>query len=153
MPRANVSRLHTLELPLGKFGLLVPSAAVAEIVALGPLSPVPYSPPWTLGALAWRTLAVPVISFEALLGGKAPVPGTSAKIVVFYPLSGRREWEFFGIVTVSEPRPRALDNTKVEPVSSAELPASPYIAGTLKMNEQALAIPHLDALKQVLYPL
>jgi chemotaxis signal transduction protein len=152
MPRANVSRLHTLELPLGELGLLVPSAAVAEIIALGPLSPIPYSPPWTLGAVAWRTLAVPVISFETLLGGKAPAPGPSAKIVVFYPLSGRREWEFFGIMTTSEPRPRALDNARIDRTTSTELPASPYIAGTLTMNEQALAIPDLEAMKKAFYP-
>jgi chemotaxis signal transduction protein len=153
-PRANVSRLHALEIPLRDLALLVPSATIAEIVTLTRLTPLPFAPPWAIGVVPWRTLAVPVVSFEALLGRAPAAPAASSKIVVFYPLTGRREWEFFGVLTVSEPRPRALDGAAagVEPAAASELPASTYVASGIKLNGHAIAIPDLEAMRKAFYP-
>ena len=144
-------RLHSLEVPLDGITLLLPSAAVAEVINLQDMAPVPFSQPWLNGAIGWRTLAVPVISFETLLGAPATARPAIGKIVVFYPLGGRQDWEFFAMFAASEPRPQVLDGS--QPVAEgSELPDSPYIAAGLKVDGRLILIPDLEALKKAFYP-
>ncbi len=144
-------RLHALEVPLEGMTLLVASASVAEVVNPSSLTAVPFSEPWLLGVIGWRTLAVPVVSFEALLGAPAPAGHSGGKILIFYPMSGRKEWEFYGVLATAEPRPQALDDS-LPAVTEAELPDSPYIASGLKIASQSMLIPNLEVLKKAFYP-
>ncbi|MEE8624884.1 MAG: chemotaxis protein CheW, partial [Acidiferrobacterales bacterium] len=61
--------IHLIEIPTGRLPLLVPSATIAEVINVGELSPLPLAPLWALGVTGWRTKAVVVVSFEALLAG------------------------------------------------------------------------------------
>ena len=144
-------RLHSLEVPLDGLTLIVPSAAVAEVVNSLTLTPVPFSHPWLKGVFGWRTLAVPVISFEALVGMPEPASTVAGKIVIFYPLSRRSDWEFYGMFATAEPRPQALSHS--EPVATdSELPNLPYIAAGLKVGGKLMLIPDMDEMKKVFYP-
>lgn len=144
-------RLHSLEVPLEGSTLLVPSAAVAEVINMQNLAPVPFGQPWLHGAIGWRTLAVPVISFETLLGASARAASASGKLVIFYPLAGRKDWEFFAMFATGEPRPQLLDGS--QPVAeSSQLPSSPYIAAGLKVDGRLMLIPDFEQMKKVFYP-
>lgn len=147
-----LERIHALELPLRGATLLVPSANVAEVVNVGDFTPVPLAPAWLLGVTPWRTLAVPVVSFEALMGGTVTPPTPNSKVVIFYPLPGRRDWEFYGLLTHAEPRPQTVDSALALAATSAELPDTPYVAAGLKLGGRLLAIPDLEALKKAFYP-
>ena len=144
-------RIHSLEIPVRGMALLVPSASVAEVVTAGRLAPVPGSPAWQVGVLGWRLQAVPVISFEAVTGGTPIAAGEAAKIVVFYPLPGRRPFEFFGVLTESEPRPRSIDAATAIAADPTELLDTPYVAAGLKSDGALLAIPNFGALKTLFY--
>lgn len=144
-------RLHLLEISLEGTSLLVPSATVAEVINLQNMPPIPFSQPWLKGVIAWRTLAVPVISYEVLLGGMAPANPIAGKIVILYPLSERKEWEFFGLLTNTEPRPQSADGS--QPIAdSSDLPDSPYVAGGIKVDGRVMIVPDLEALHKVFYP-
>lgn len=145
-------RIHSLEIPLGGLSLLLPSAAIAEVTSYGELDPVLGAAPWVLGVVGWRTQPVPVISFEALLGRAPAAASHSSKLVVFYPLAGRRPSDFFALLSSGEPRPRAIDTETAVAAEPAELPDTPYIAAGLRTESGVLAIPDLDALKAVFYP-
>ncbi|BAU50026.1 chemotaxis protein CheW [Sulfurifustis variabilis] len=145
-------RIHSLEIPLGGFSLLLPSAAIAEVTSYIALDPVPGGASWVLGVFGWRSHAVPVVSFEALLGRPAGAVSASSKLVVFYPLAGRRAWEFFALLSATEPRPRAIDTETAVPAGPAELPDTHYIAAGLRTENGVLAIPDLDAIKALFYP-
>lgn len=151
MKKTTGPRLHSLEVPLEGMTLLVPSAAVAEVINPQYMAPVPFSQPWLKGAIGWRTLAVPVISFETLLGASAKAVPASGKLVIFYPLGGRKDWEFFAMFATGEPRPQLLDGS--QPVAEgSELPVSPYIAAGLKVDGRVMLIPDFEQLMKVFYP-
>jgi chemosensory pili system protein ChpC len=146
------TRMHLLEIPLSRFHLLVPSATVAEVVTMSPLTMIPGMAPWVIGVLGWRGRAVPVISFEALLMSAAPEPAARAKMVVFYPLPGRSDSEFFAMLSVREPQPRVImDAADVVP-SPAGAVESPYVASTVKLGDSTLLIPDFEALRAAFYP-
>lgn len=147
-----VDRIHTLEIPLAPLSLLVPSASIAEVATLSAITPVPFAAPWLIGVIGWRTLAVPVVSFEALLTGKPVAPRPQSRVVILYPLPGRGGEDFIGVLTASEPRPRTIDAAAAVAVTASDLPSSPYIASGLRVESRAMAIPDFDALKKVLYP-
>ena len=144
-------RLHSLEVPLQEITLIVPSASVAEVINPVNMTPVPFSEPWLKGVIGWRTLAVPVVCLEVLLGGAAPVDIASGKIVICYPLNGRSDWEFYALLATAEPRPQVLDGSQTA-AERSEFPDSPYIAAGLKINDQLMFVPDLDALKKTFYP-
>ncbi len=147
-----LERIHALEIPLRDATLLMPSATVAEVVNVGEIVPIPLSPAWLLGAVPWRTLSVPVVSFEALMGGAVSAPAPGSKVVILYPLNGRRDWEFYGVLTHSEPHPQTVDSARGIAATNAELPDTPCIAAGLKLGGRLLVIPDLEALKKAFYP-
>lgn len=144
--------IHTLEIPLTGFSLLVPSAAVAEVTNPTTLTRVPGASPWFLGVMGWRTQAVPVVSFEALLGHPIPPLAAGAKIVVFYPMVESRDREFYGVVALAEPRPQQVIPSLVEPEDPQRLPDSPFIAAGVKIKGHASYIPDFDAIRRAFYP-
>jgi chemosensory pili system protein ChpC len=152
MARQAGERIHVLEIPLSGMSLLLPSASIAEIVSLADLARVPFGPNWLLGITGWRTLAVPVVSFEALMGQRVAAPTPASKIAVIYPLPGRADWEFTGILTLAEPRPRPVEEAGLITAEASDLPDTPYVAAGLKSQGRLLAVPDLEAMKRAFYP-
>lgn len=145
-------RIHSLEIPLTGFSLLVPSAAVAEVTNPTSFTRVPGAPPWFLGVMGWRSQAVPVVCFEALLGQPIPPAAAGTKIVIFYPMADARDREFYGVVALAEPRPQQVVSNLVEPEDPQRLPDTPYIAAGVKIKGRPSYIPDFDALRRAFYP-
>lgn len=145
-------RIHSLEIPLVGFSLLVPSAAIAEVTNPAPFTRVPGASPWFLGVMGWRNQAVPVVSFEALLGQPVPPIAAGAKVVVFYPMADPRDRGFYGVVALSEPRPQQVTSNLVKPEDPQRLPDTPFIAAGVRIKERALYIPDFEALRRTFYP-
>ncbi|MFB3045126.1 MAG: chemotaxis protein CheW [Acidiferrobacterales bacterium] len=144
--------IHLIEIPTDRLPLLVPSATIAEVVNVGELSPLPLAPPWVLGVIGWRTKAVVVVSFEALLAGAITMPGPRSKIIVFYPLPGADDGGFFGVLSTRDPQPRVIDSNSDLVPNAAGAVESDYVAATVKLREKTLLIPDMGALKTVFYP-
>ncbi|MBI3900376.1 MAG: chemotaxis protein CheW [Gammaproteobacteria bacterium] len=150
--RTTQERIHSLEIPLKGISLLLPSAAVAEVTNPAALSPVPGGPPWLLGVFGWRLQTVPIVSLEVLMGQTVASHVEGAKIVVFYPLRGAKDMEFFGLLSAGEPRPQSITAESIESLDNDALLDSPFIASGLKLKERTLLIPDFDALRKAFYP-
>ena len=98
--------LPTFIVPLQKSNILVPQAAVAEIIPYEPLQRVQDSPDWFLGFLAWRGVQVPVASFEMLTVERASfslVSVSSASLVILRALGGQEDFSYIAIVAQTQP--------------------------------------------------
>ncbi|HEX9811116.1 MAG TPA: chemotaxis protein CheW [Burkholderiales bacterium] len=145
-------RIHSLEIPLIGCSLLVPSAAVAEVTNPTTLHPVPGGPAWLLGVVGWRAQAVSLVSFEGMIGKAVSNPQPTSKIVVFYPVSGRRAGDFYAILSASEPRPQSVSANTLEIEDPSLLPDSPLIATGVRIKSRSMMIPDFDALHSAFYP-
>jgi chemosensory pili system protein ChpC len=144
--------IHSLEIPLKGASLLLPSAAVAEVINPVPLSTIPGAVSWLLGVIGWRAHAVPVISFEALIGQTSAAIAAGSRIVVLYPIPGGRADGFFGFYAIAEPRPQSIIEGAVQIADESSLPTTPYIGGGIKMKDKTLLIPDFEELRKAFYP-
>ena len=130
--------------------LLVPSACIAEVSSVVPITPLPRSPIWVLGVIGWRSRPVTIISMEALVSGGAPPTIKAAKMVIFYPLPGRPATDFFGLLTSAEPQSHTVDSTMA--ADSADLPGNPFLAAAIRLERGVAGIPDFEALGRAFYP-
>lgn len=144
--------MHALILPTSRIPLLVPSTMTAEVMTVPKLSPLPFAQPWVLGVAGWRKRAIPIVSFEILLGDRvAPVIHPRSKVVVFQPFQGHSEWDFFGLLASADPQPYTInDSADLRP---SETPVnSPIVGATVTIGRTAVAIPDMEAVERMMYP-
>lgn len=147
---ATLQPVHALEIPMRTLSLLVPSACIAEVSSIVPITRVPRSPPWVLGVIGWRSRPVTIISMEALMSGGAPPSVKATKMVILYPLPGRASTDFFGFLTSAEPQSHTIDSAMA--ADSADLPGNPYLAAAIRLERGVAGIPDFEALGRALYP-
>jgi len=151
--QSGYERLHTLIVPTQTHSLLVPSAMTAEVINVPPITRLPFSQPWILGAIAWRRRAVSVFSWEMLLGAREEPPiFNRSKLIIFHPLSGRKHYEFFGLLASSDPQPHMVDNTGGLSSTPSGSGDSPFIAATTTIGKSEIVIPNIAELSRALYP-
>ncbi|CAA0106290.1 Uncharacterised protein [Zhongshania aliphaticivorans] len=138
------SVLTNIVLPLQGHNLLIPNAAVAEVVLAGQLSSA-VSSSFLLGYMAWREQEIPVISFEGLLDGYLPPSLELRQMVVLHGISNRQNMPFFGLVLSGVPRLARLRDSDITEVDADD---SPLVYSHVSALGMALKIPNWDALEQ-----
>jgi chemosensory pili system protein ChpC len=96
--------LYSLLIPLSEDRLIVPRACVAEVVRFGKADVVQGGEAWMVGSVNWNGRALPVVSFEGMLGKDIPAPTGRTRIVVFYSTSGMLKSGYFGVLTQGFPQ-------------------------------------------------
>jgi chemosensory pili system protein ChpC len=134
-------------LPAGPADLLLPNAAVAEIVAYRPPVEIAGVPPWLLGQLEWRERLVPVVSIAAAEeGGEGAAPGRRARLAVCFMPSGNTALPYVAILSVEPARLARFSAEALEP--AAERRDNPFVLYALTYAERPAWIPDLDAVER-----
>jgi len=129
--------IYSLQVPLTKTALLLPSVCVAEIVDAYPPQPVPGMPIWLLGLFDWRKRQVPLFDYE-MLNGRRDFPSAATRIAILNTLGPDRQRAFMGMTVQGIPhlvriQPQALRGVEQQggpltkmfvqgPLGRAELP-------------------------------
>jgi chemosensory pili system protein ChpC len=139
-------------IPVYGENLLLPNAAVAEVVTYTDSEPAANTPDWFLGYINWRDVRIPLISFEAATGGEVAPLQKNSRIAVFNTLNRNQQLTHFGIVTQGIPRLRIVQEKQME---RDEAPADPRssIAEYIKLEGEAMLVPDLDDLEKRLVQL
>jgi chemosensory pili system protein ChpC len=135
-------------LPLGGHMLLLPNAAVAELIGFQNPEPDEANPDWLLGNLTWRGRRVPLVSFEQAAGLPRTEQGSQRlRIAVLNTLNGNEELPYIGLLTqgitrLTRVRATSLSDDSEGGSDSALVKAAVLISG------QPAWIPDLDELEQ-----
>lgn len=84
--------------------LLLPNAAIAEVLTFAPPEPVAGAPDWLLGRIRWRGWQLPVIAFAQLSGIAQESGNLGNKVVVLKALSDDPKLPYFAMLTQGFPR-------------------------------------------------
>jgi chemosensory pili system protein ChpC len=147
-----IEAVHCLLIPIYGESLLLPNAAVAEVVAYTDVVPVDNAPEWFLGYMNWRDLRIPLISFEAASGGEVAPLQKNSRIAVLNTLNHNQQLSHFGIVTQGIPH---LHVVQEKNISRDEKPAEhrTSIADYIQLEEETVLVPDLDNLEERLQQL
>jgi len=135
-------------IPLQQGQLLLPNAAVAEVIDYRQPDPVADAPDWLVGSTNWRQRNLAVVRLESLLGWPVGSEGVRQRIVVCHALNDQAKRPFIGILATAIPRLVRVREGMLEsqPVSDAE--AEGPVHARVLVDGQAALIPDLMALEQ-----
>jgi chemosensory pili system protein ChpC len=91
-------------IPLQHTQLLLPNAAVAEVIGYREPDEAASGAGWLMGNIVWRQRNLPLIRMETLLGQEAGEGGVRQRIVVCHSLNEDARRPFFGFVAAAIPR-------------------------------------------------
>ena len=145
--RETPSEIRGVLLPLQQGQLLLPNAAVCEVVGYrDPESQIEGAPSWLLGQFIWRDHSVPMVSFEQLLGQEATASGHRGRVAICNTLNGNDQIPYIGVVLKSAPR---LVRVVEDMVRQIEVPEDlgECVLNQVMVNDQIALIPNLDAIE------
>ena len=141
--------VRSLFIPVAGANLVLPNAAVAEVVAYSEPQPVDDAPAWLLGKVSWRDQVIPLISFEAAAGWCMPAPGMRSRIAVFNAITGNPKVRFYAVLTQDIPHLMKIDNSVI--AAGTDDPGMPAaVLSNIMVNGEPAQIPNLDALESML---
>jgi len=139
--------IRSIVIPVGGRQLILPNAAVAELINYVPPTPVFGAPEWLAGTVQWRGQRLPVVLFEVLCC-QAPVvkPARTSRIVICNTISGRGDLGFVGLVATELPRLIRIDGDAMG-VGDGDENEEPGVLRRVEIYGDSAAIPDLYALE------
>jgi chemosensory pili system protein ChpC len=144
--RKTFETVHCLLLPINNEIILLPNAAVAEIIPYATPENVHGAPDWFLGQLVWRERRLPLISFESASDGVAGKVHANCRIAVLNTLNGNRQLPYIAILTQGLP---SLQIVRPNNIQFADKPSAQRqsIQAYVNLGGTAAIIPDIDDLE------
>ena len=100
-----IDQVKCVILAVNEDKLLLPNAAIAEIIPIRNMINVANKPDWMLGYLDWRGNSVPLVSFEKLGGVRMPsLASGDVKAAIVYAVTGDRQFPFMAFLMQGAPQ-------------------------------------------------
>lgn len=136
-------------IPLADMYLLLPTTCIAEIIDWQQPEAVPDAPEWLLGMLAWRSLRIPLLSFEAANGRPRGEISRRGRIAVLNGIGGDPELPFYALQLQGIPHLTLVDQANIGAISEPE-ESLPLVLAYAMLQEQAVLIPDQDKLEALI---
>jgi chemosensory pili system protein ChpC len=145
---APAAEVRGLIAPTTQGSLLLPSAAVAEVVAYsGDVRVHKAGPPWFLGQLDWRGQRAPLIDLGIAGGDMAPTGDARARwrrpcVLVCFSLNGNRALPYIGFLVADSPR---LVRIRPGDLVQQDIPEKvPLVLYGVELQGRSAWVPDLD---------
>ncbi len=139
--------IPSLLLPLTGLELMLPNAAVAEIVPYAVSTLVPHAPPWCHGLMQWRARMLPVVDVQAIeQPGEATEP-PRARVAVLNRTDDSPTQGPYAVALSGAPR---LVHVTREELKLDESQGAPGMTVRAHWRQSPVAIPDLDQLQALL---
>lgn len=138
--------IRCMQLPLANAWLLLPNAAVAEVIAYFDPESIHSnaSIDGYLGHILWRGISVPLLSIEAISGLEAQEASAKDRIAIIYHPEGDESNPYLGLKLTSIPKAyKAIEKSVVQDEMDSGLNGLKY---KIIINDEPVYIPDLDHL-------
>ncbi|MFA5940238.1 MAG: chemotaxis protein CheW [Sinimarinibacterium sp.] len=123
--------------------MLLPNAAVAEVLPRDAVRKGVAGPPWLLGHCEWNNRRVPVIRFELLNGGKAEGDPRRERVVVLNSVGRHLPAGNLAIMTLGYPHLVTLNRAALHPVELDAVDRADLVLSRVRIASQVALIPDL----------
>lgn len=134
--------LYTQILPLDGDRILIPAAAVGEVLNLTGMTVATGTPGWYLGSKRWAGQDLPVISLEGLCGRPVPPRSTRSRIVILRTAAGKG----IGLICQGQPHLAPVNERALTPSSLAVMDPDQYVLARVRIANLSAFVPDLDAI-------
>ena len=142
--------VRSLIIPVHGHYLIVPNVAIAEVIPYQRANFVGKAPPWLLGAIGWRGLTVPVISYEAARGGSAIPAVSESRIAIINTIRGDGSVPFYAMVTAGIPRLYRVSQDCIQEREGRPGDSESADLCHALIDGEAVVVPDLDALEELI---
>ncbi len=134
-------------LTLQSENVIVPNAAIAEIIPSRDVAEIENAPEWLLGKMNWRGVDVPLVSFEVAGGFEGKV-STSTQIAVLYSMQKDSAYPYIGVAISGVPHVSVFNRDQIKPDEYAE-DNHPMVAQKIRVNGAAASILDIEAMEEM----
>lgn len=128
--------------------LLLPNAAVIEVISRDSVRPVEDSPAWFLGNYEANGRRIPVVSFEAMNGASLPEITRRSRVVLLHSFGRHLEAHAIGVVAQGYPHLVTLNRTALTPMELRDTDRSELVLSRVRIASQEAAIPDLETIEE-----
>ena len=130
--------------------LLLPNAAIAEVLSYPTPEPVPGAPDWLLGRIRWRGWRLPLVAFSRFAGISEEQGGLGSKVIVLKAMGGDTKRPYFAVLTQGFPRLVTVTDAALSRLdeSGDEMPDG--VLSRVRLNDDEAVVPDLDDLELAL---
>ena len=140
------SDVRCMLIPMRHGRMLLPSAAVAEVIGYRTPDAVDGQPQWMQGTVSWHQRDIPVLDFERLIGRDDVGAGIRQRIAVCYAIGGNANWPLMGLLTQGIPRLLRVNKDAIQVASGEDAGAKP-IRMSVSIAGESLLVPDLEYLQ------
>lgn len=145
------SGLDAVLLPVDSAQILLPAAALIEVLPYAPTLALENAPPWLVGTLLWGAATAPLVSLDALFTGVNPRTIAHRRIVLLQAPTAHPRLHYFGFLTIAPPESLSITRDDLVYEShTSDLPLGALCRVRWVEGERSALIPDLDALERML---
>jgi chemosensory pili system protein ChpC len=144
---AESDTVRSLLMPITWGSLLLPSAAVAEVVAYHHHTPLDEGPPWLMGRFSWRGLTLPLVSLEAVMGTARPPLLPGPRVAILNAVTASPTLPFYALNIQGIPHLVQAGHGTV--VAAETDRRRPGVALYVQVMGQSAVIPDLEGLQRM----
>lgn len=140
-------QLYAVLMALAGDMLLLPNAAIAEVVAREAVQPDVRLPAWLAGFVEWNSRRLPVLRFEVLNGGAMPVDSRRERVVIINSNGRHLPSGQFALLTQAYPHLVTLTRAalQAEPLRASD--RDDLLLSRARVANQVALIPDLDMIE------
>jgi len=143
--------LYAVLVSLASDTLLLPNAAVAEVVSPdGMGSPPTGAPAWLAGRVTYNNRQLAVVRFEVLNGGGAGEDSRRTRLAVLQPVTGALRSGQYAIVCQGYPHLVTLNRTALRREDLQSTDSEDFVLTRVSIANTNALIPNLEKIEQVL---
>lgn len=146
----SIGEIRSVLIPMNDMTLLLPNAAVAEVIDFRLPKAIQGSPDWLSGSVNWRQRSLPVVVLESLMGQAVTKPGVRQRIAVCHAQSSQARFPYIGLVAQGIPRLVRLSEEAITQVEGATESADVPVHAKVLIGDQEAWIPDLNKIEAYL---
>ena len=148
----NTQLVKSIILTLKNKLVVVPNAAIAEIISVQDVHKQKDSPGWLLGKARWRGVELPVVSYEAAGGEEAQKVNLNTQVAVIYSANDEedRSYPYFGLAIHGVPHVSTFSREQIK-IDDYASTGHPMVAQVVRINGAAAGILDIRAIEDMLH--
>ena len=145
--------VHAVLVSLAADTLLLPNAAVAEVISADLMEPPPPgAPAWLAGQVTYNNRRLSVVRFEALNGSSSSGDSRRTRLAVMQPITSSLRTGQYAIVCQGYPHLVTLNRTALRKEELVSGDSEDLVLTRVSIANTNALIPNLEKLEQILAP-